>query len=62
MTYHSSFNCLHKIIRDNNYLLYMKKAVKNLFLSGHMRSFRSEHKLSSYIVRAKLRPPHDKLE
>ena len=54
VTYHPSLNCLHKIIRDNTYLLYMNEEVKNLFLPEPMVSFRGARKLSSYIVRAKL--------
>ena len=58
--YHPSLNCLHKIIRDNTYLLYMNEKVKNLFLPGPMVSFRGARKLSSYLVRAKLYPHHRK--
>ena len=45
VTYHPSLNCLHKIIRDNTYLLYINKEVKNLFLPGPMVSFRGARKL-----------------
>ena len=38
VTYHSSLSCLHNIIRDNIYLLYMNEEVKNLFLPGPMVS------------------------
>ena len=61
VTYHPSLNCLHKIIRDNTYLLYMNEEVKNLFLPGPMVSFRGARKLSSYLVRAKLYPLHRKI-
>ena len=61
VTYHPSLNCLHKIIRDNTYLLYMNEVVKNLFLPGPMVSFRGARKLSSYLVRAKLYPLHRKV-
>ena len=54
LTYHPSLNCLHKIIRDNTYLLYMNEEVNNLFLPGPMVSFRGARKLSSYLVKAKL--------
>ena len=47
-TYHPSPNCLHKIIRDNTYLLYMNEEVKNLFFPGPMVSFRDARKLSSH--------------
>ena len=45
VTYHPSLNCLHKIIRDNTYLLYINNEVKNLFLPGPMVSFRGARKL-----------------
>ena len=61
VTYHPSLNCLHIIIRDNTYLLYMNEEVRNLFLPGPMVSFRGVHKLSSYLVRAKLYPLHRKV-
>ena len=61
VTYHPSLNCLHKIIRGNNYLLYMNEEVKNLFLPGHMASFRGVRKLSSYLMRAKIYPFHRKV-
>ena len=54
VTYHPSLNCLHIIIRDNTYLLYMNQEVKSLFLPGAMTSFRGARKLSSYLVRVKL--------
>ena len=60
VTYHPSLNCLHKIIRNNTYLLYMNEEVKNVFLPGPMVSFRGARKLSSYLVRAKLYPLHRK--
>ena len=62
VTYHPSFSCLHNIIRDNTYLLYMNEEVKNLFLPGPMVSFRGAHKLKGYLVRAKLYPLHCKVE
>ena len=52
---------LHKIIRDNTYLLYMNKEVKNSFLLGLMVSFRSACKSSSYLARAKLYPLHGRV-
>ena len=61
VTYHPSLNCLQKIIRDNTYLFYMNEEVKNLFLPGSMVSFRGAHRLSSYLVRAKLYPLHRKV-
>ena len=61
VTYYPSLNCLHKIIRDNTYLLYMNEEVKNLFLPGPMISFRSGRKLSSYLVKAKLYALHRKI-
>ena len=44
VTYHPSLNCLHEIIRDNTYSLYMNKEVKNLFLAGPMVSFKGVRK------------------
>ena len=38
------------------YLLNMSKEVRKIFSPGPMVSFRSERKLSSYLVRAKLYP------
>ena len=61
VTYHPSLYCLHKIIRDNTYLLYMNEEVKNLFLPGPMLSFRGARKLSSYLVIAKLHLLHRKV-
>ena len=58
VTYHPSINFLHKIIRNNTYLLYMNEEVKNLFLPGPMVSFRGARKLRSYLLRAKLYPLH----
>ena len=46
MTYHLSLNCLHKIIKDNTYLLYMNEEGKNLFLPEPMVSFRTAGKLT----------------
>ena len=51
VTYHSSLNCLSKIIRDNLYLLCMNDEVKKVFSLKPMISFRSARKLSSYLVR-----------
>ena len=61
VTDHPLLNCLHKIIRDNTYLLYMNEEVKNLFLPGPMVSFRGARKLSNYLVTAKLYPLHRKV-
>ena len=61
VTYHPSLNCLHKIIRDNTYFLYVNEVVENLFLPRPMVSFRSARKSSSYLVRAKLYPIHPKV-
>ena len=60
-TYHPSLNCLHKIIRDNSYVLCMNEEAKKLFLPETMVSFRGVHKLSGYLVRAKLYPLHCKV-
>ena len=60
VTNHPSLNYLHKIIKDNTYLLYMNEKVKNLFLPGPMVSFRSTRKFS-YLVRAKLYLLHRKV-
>ena len=37
---------MHKIIRDNSYLLYMNEELKNLFIPRPMVSFRGARKLS----------------
>ena len=56
VTYHSSLNCLNKIIRRNLYLLHISDQVKKVFSPKPMIFFRSAKKLSSYLVRAKLYP------
>ena len=49
VTDHTSLNCLHKIIRDNTYLLYMNEEMKSLFLPAPMVSIRSTGNLSAYL-------------
>ena len=50
VTYHSLLNSLYSIIRKNLYLLNMDKKVKDVFSSLPKVSFRSAHKLNSYLV------------
>ena len=40
----------------------MNTEVKKMFPPGHMISFTTAHKMSSYLVRAKLYPPCGKVE
>ena len=54
--YHPYLNCLSRIIKDNLNILNMSCEVKAVFLSGPLVLFRSAHRISSYIVRAKLHP------
>ena len=61
MTYHSIFNSLSKIIRDNVYLLNMNEEIRKTFSLGLMVSFPSAQKLSSYLVWAKLYPLQRKI-
>ena len=49
------------MIRDNTDLLKLNEEEKNVFFPGPMASFRSEDKLSSYIVLAKSYPLHRKV-
>ena len=56
VTYHPKLKNLSKIIKDNLYLLYMTDEVKKTFKPSPIISFRCFHKISSYIVRAKLHP------
>ena len=55
VTYHLSLYRFSKNIRDNLHLLYMNDEVKKVFPPKPMISFRSAKKLSSYLVRVKLR-------
>ena len=48
VTYHPSLNCLHKIIKDNTYLLYINQKVKNFFVPVPMVSFRGKGKLTLF--------------
>ena len=56
VTYDSLLNSLYGIITKNLYFLNMDQKVKEVFSSQPMVSFRSAHKLSSYLVRGKLYP------
>ena len=56
VTYHPSLNCLSRIIKDNLNILYMSRDTKVVFSPRPMISFRSLHRISSYLVRAKLCP------
>ena len=56
VTYHPLLNSLYGIIRKNLHLLNMDQRVKQVFSSQRIVFFRSTHKSSSYLVRAKLYP------
>ena len=47
---------LNKILTKNLYLLHMDKEVKKVFTLKPIISFRSDRKLSNYLVRAKMYP------
>ena len=55
VTYHPLYKSLSDIVNNNKiYLLHMDQEVKRAFTPQPMVSYRSVHKLSSYLVRAKL--------
>ena len=56
VTYHPSLYCLSRIIKYNLNILYMSREAKAVFSTGPMVSFRSAHRISSYLVRAILYP------
>ena len=56
VTYHPLLKSLSSIVNNNIYLLHMDQEVKGTFPPQPMVSYRSAHKLSSYLVRAKLYP------
>ena len=56
VTYHPSLNCPSRLIKDNLNMLYMCNEAKAVFLTRPMVSFRSTHRISSYLVKAKLYP------
>ena len=55
-TYHPLLKSLSSIVNDYIYLLHMDQEVKTTFTPQPMVSYRSAHKLSSYVVRSKLYP------
>ena len=56
VTYHPLLKSLSGITDQNLSILYMDKEVKKIFTLRPMVSFRSAHKLNSYLVRATLYP------
>ena len=50
LTYHPQLKLLNKILAKNLFLLYMEKEVKVVFTPKPMTSFRSDRKLSNYLV------------
>ena len=56
VTYHPLLKSLSTIVNNNIYLLHMNREVKRTFTPQHMVSYRSAHKLNSYLVGAKLYP------
>ena len=56
VTYHSSLNCLSRIIKGNLNILSMIPEAKAVLSPGTMVSFRRARRISSYLVRAKLYP------
>ena len=55
VTFHPKLNVLQNINKDL-YLLYMSDEVKRVFTPKPMVSFKSSHKISSYLVRVELYP------
>ena len=55
-TYHPKLKYLGRIINENFYLLNMNEETKKVFLPRPRVSFKSPHKIISYLVRAKLCP------
>ena len=56
MIFHPKRKVLKNITKKHLYLLYMNDEVKRFFTPKPMLSFSSSHKISSYLVRAKLCP------
>ena len=56
VTYHSMPKSLGKTFHNNIHLLYMNEEVRSTFTPGSMISFRTQRKICSYLVRAKLNP------
>ena len=54
VTYHPLLKFLSAVIDTNLIILYMDKDVKKVFTPRPMVSFCTAHKLSCYLVRAKL--------
>ena len=56
VTYHPLLKSLSSIVNNNIYLLHVDQEVNRTLTPQPMVSYRSAHKLSSYLVRAKLYP------
>ena len=56
ITFHHLLKDFGNIIHKNLYLLCMDQEAQRVFTPGHMITFRSATKLSSYLVRAQLYP------
>ena len=61
MTYHPLLKSVSSIVNNNIYLLHMDQEVKTTFTLQPMVSYRSVHKLSRFLVRAKLYPVERKV-
>ena len=54
--FHPKFKSIGQLLNKHLHILYMDQETKNIFAPGPMVTFRSAHKLSSYLVRTKLYP------
>ena len=61
VTFHPGLKNINQIINKNLHLFYMDQEVMKVFTPKPMVSFRSDKKLSSYLVRAKLYPLEKKV-
>ena len=56
ITFHLKFKSIEQLLNKHLHILYMDQETKNTLTTGPMATFRSAHKLSSYLVRVKLYP------
>ena len=56
ITFHPKFKLIGQLLNKHLHILYMDQETKNVFTPGPMARFRSAHKLSNYLVKAKLYP------
>ena len=56
ITFHPKFKLIGQLLNKHLQMLYMDQETKNVLTPGPMATFCSAHKVSSYLVRAKLYP------